>query len=173
MSFHGLTDQIPHTIFVLTPDPAASRHRPQYGQDHKVQGHTYVFVQVKPERFFGVQSAWFGESRVDITDVERTLIDGLTRPAYCGGFGEVAEIFQEAIDRINLQKITDYALKLDSATVRRVGWMLQKSGVEPQYLKPLQRALGGRGYRPLDPTGPHKGPCNKQWQLQENLTALI
>lgn len=173
MSFHGLTEQIPRTIFVLTPDPAASRHRPAHGQEHQIQGHTYVFVQVKPERFFGTQTVWFGEARVEITDLERTLIDGLTRPAYCGGFGEVAEIFQETIDRIDVKKIIDYALKLDTATVRRLGWVMQQSGIELTDLEPLRSAIGGQGYRLLDPTGQHKGPCNNIWRIQENLTALI
>ena len=35
---------------------------------------------------------------VTITDVERTLLDGLAMPQHCGGFAEVVHAFQVGMD---------------------------------------------------------------------------
>ena len=44
---------------------------------------------MRPERFFGTEKVWIGEARVAITDLERTLLDGLSMPQYCGDFAEI------------------------------------------------------------------------------------
>lgn len=172
MQFHGLTEQIPRTVFVLTSDPGAKQLRTASTDKHRrayvVHGTSYVFVLVKPERYFGIQQDWIGEARINITDLERTLIDGLIRPAYCGGFGEVVEAFESNFERIDISKIIAYALRLDQTAARRLGWMLERSGASIKQLEQLQQAVGS-GYRLLDPTGPLDGHCNKTWMLQENL----
>jgi len=172
MSFHGFTEQIPRTIFVLTTD-SITRMRGTHGKPYQIGGWSYEFIQVKPERFFGVEAVWFGESRIAMTDRERTLLDGLMRPNYCGGFADVAETFIERIADIDVKKIVDYALRLDAATARRLGWILSKAGVEPERLEPLRKAITGPGYRSLDPAGPKKGPWNKEWKVQENVAGLV
>jgi predicted transcriptional regulator of viral defense system len=132
----------------------------------------YRFIQVKPERFFGTEKVWIGQARVTITDLERTLIDGLTMPRYCGDLAEVLHAFEMAMERLDLDRIVDYALRLDQATAKRLGWVLEKQGVEPARLEPLAR-LPIKGYRTLDPTGPRRGPCNTHWMIQENLLGLV
>jgi len=172
MSFHGLTEQIPRTVFVLTTD-SITRMRGADGKLYQVAGWSYEFIQVKPERYFGIDIVWFGESRIAITDRERTLLDGLMRPNYCGGFSDVAETFIDRVADIDIEKIVDYALRLDASTARRLGWILSKAGVEPKRLEPLYKATTGPGYRSLDPTGPKKGSLNKEWKVQENAPGLI
>ena len=105
---------------------------------------------------------------VAVTDPERTLLDGLCRPRYCGDFAEVLHAFQERGDAIDFKRITGYALKLDGATAKRLGWILERQGASTDLLEPLA-AIQVKGYRTLDPTGPRKGPCYKRWMIQENL----
>jgi predicted transcriptional regulator of viral defense system len=166
LQYHELTDQVPTTVFVLTTTegyvPWAKGGRYPVGET------VYRFIQVKPERFFGTEKVWIGEARVTITDPERTLLDGLSMPRYCGDFAEVLHAFEMAMERLDLDRIVDYALRLDQATAKRLGWMLEKQGVEPARLEPLAR-LPIKGYRTLDPTGPRKGPRNAGWMIQENL----
>jgi predicted transcriptional regulator of viral defense system len=133
---------------------------------------TYQFVQVRPERFFGTQKAWVGEARVTVTDPERTLLDGLSMPQYCGDFAEVLHSFRARGPGLDLPRIIEYALRLDAASVKRLGWVLEHQGVDPAKLERLAR-LPIRGYRKLDPTGPRKGPCNAAWMIQENLPAMV
>ena len=174
---HGLTDQAPRKVFVLTTTEATvPRARGRKAEKSKagypVGDVIYQFIQVKPGRFFGTEKVWIGEARVTITDPERTLLDGLSMPQYCGDFAEVLHAFETRGPNINLQRIIEYALKLDAATVKRLGWVLEHQGVDFSKLEPLA-ALPIKGYRKLDPTGPCKGPCHTRWMIQENLPGKV
>ena len=169
LQHHGLTEQIPRRLFVLTTTES-SAYRPPKGYP---PGQTvYQFVRVKPERFFGTEEAWVGETRIKVTDPERTLLDGLTMPQYCGDFAEVLHAFQARGPNLDLARITSYALKLDAATAKRLGWILEHQGIDPAHLEPLLK-VPIKGYRVLDPTGPRQGPCNRRWMIQENLPGKI
>ena len=176
LNYHGLTEQIPQRVFVLTSARSVPRPRgarAAAGNDgYAVGGTVYQFVQVKPERFFGVQEVWVDESRVKITDPERTLLDGLMAPQYCGDFGEVLHAFDKLGSKLDVERIIEYALKLDAATVKRLGWVLEREGIPPARLDPL-RATSIKGLRVLDPTGPRRGPCNAEWSIQVNLPGRV
>lgn len=174
---HGLTEQAPRKIFVLTTtEVSVPRMRNANTKLTRVGfpvGDTlYQFVQVNPERYFGTEKVWVDEARVTITDPERTLLDGLSMPQYCGDFAEVLHAFELRGDYLDLERIIEYAFKLDTATAKRLGWVLQHQGVNPARLHPLAE-LPIKGYRKLDSTGPRKGPCNRHWMIQENLPGKI
>ncbi|MFQ5790663.1 MAG: type IV toxin-antitoxin system AbiEi family antitoxin domain-containing protein [Acidobacteriota bacterium] len=174
---HGLTDQVPRKVFVLTTvdasvprvrDRKANRTKDGYPIDEVV----YQFIQVKTERFFGTEKAWASDARVTITDPERTLLDGLSMPQYCGDFAEVLQAFELTGGDLNLERMIDYVLRWDAAMAKRLGWVLEKQGVEMVLLEPLMR-VPIKGYRKLDPTGPRRGTCNRRWMIQENLPGQI
>jgi predicted transcriptional regulator of viral defense system len=127
---------------------------------------------VKPDRFFGTERVWIGQARVSITDPERTLLDGLTMPQYCGDFTEVLHAFKMRGGQLNIKRIIQYALKLDMATAKRLGWVLEHQAFDSSKLDRLA-ALPIKGYRKLDPTGPRRGPCNSRWMIQENLPGRV
>ena len=173
LHFHGLTEQVPRKVFVLTTTEASVPRRRGTAAEHSPMGFqvgdtSYRFVQVKPERFFGTEEMWVDETRVTVTDPERTRLDGLARPRDCGDFAEVIHAFEVRGADLDLQRITGYALMLDGATAKRLGWVLQHLGVDPSRLEGLAE-LPIRGYRTLDPTGPRMGPCDPRWMIQENL----
>ncbi len=171
---HGLTEQVPRKVFVLTTTEATVP-RPKRGNSkgrYLVGDVAYQFIQVKPERYFGTEKAWVNEARVTVTDPERTLIDGLSRPKYCGDFSEVLHAFAARGDELELERTIDYAFRMDAATVKRLGWVLNHQRFELSRLKPL-KDLPIKGYRRLDPTGPRKGPCDKRWMVQVNLPGKV
>jgi predicted transcriptional regulator of viral defense system len=127
---------------------------------------------VKPERYFGTEEVWIDEARVTITDPERTLLDGLSMPQYCGDFAEVLHAFELRVDYLELERIIEYAFKLDTATAKRLGWVLDFQGIDPALLEPLLK-FPIKGYRKLDPTGPRTGPRNRRWMIQENLPGKV
>ncbi len=177
MHHHGLTDQIPQKIFVQTTTgtsiPQSRGKRAKQDIDgYRVNNNIYKFVRIKPERFFGTQRVWIGEARVTITDPERTLLDGLMMPQYCGDFAEVLNAFEVLGNRLDLKRIIDYALRLDTATAKRLGWVLQRQGIDHVRLEPLLN-VPVKGYRILDASGPHKGSCDSRWMIQENLPGRI
>jgi len=177
LHYHGMTDQVSRRVFVLTTtDASAPRargaHDASASRGYRIGETTYQFIQVKPERFFGMGRAWIGPSRVPVTDPERTLLDGLSRPHYCGDFAEVLHAFEVWGDHLRVDRIVDYALRLDGATSKRLGWVLESRGVPAEQLGSLQE-LAIKGYRKLDPTGPREGPLNRRWMIQENLPGKL
>jgi predicted transcriptional regulator of viral defense system len=177
LHYHGLTEQAPRTVFILTTtDASVPRKRGSAPREDRggypAGPASYRFVQVRPERYFGVEKVWVGEARVTITDPERTLLDGLSMPQYCGDIAEVFHAFEMRGDSLDLPRVIGYALKLGAATARRLGWVLESRGVDPSMLEPLA-ALPIKGYRKLDPTGPRKGPCSSRWMIQENLPGRV
>jgi predicted transcriptional regulator of viral defense system len=178
MHQHGMTEQIPREVYVLTtteasvPRTRTAVNQGRRGGVHRVGEADYRFVQVKPERFFGTSKVWLNEGRITLTDPERTLLDGLMMPKYCGDFAEVLHAFETRVESLDLERIIEYALKLDTAVAMRLGWVLEHFGVEPKKLSRLRRRPV-KGYRPLDPSGPRKGACNARWMIQENLPGQL
>ena len=173
LHYHGLTEQVPRTVFVLTttatsaPRMRAAGSTPRGGR--YLAGDTmYRFVRVSPDRLFGTEQVWIHDATVVITDLERTLLDGLSRPRYCGDFAEVLHAFEVAMNRMDVTRIAEYAIRLGTATAKRLGWILAYCGCESSEVDRLAE-LPTRGYRTLDPTGPRKGRCNARWMVQENL----
>jgi predicted transcriptional regulator of viral defense system len=127
-------------VFVLTTtETSVPRRRgpePKHAQDGYPVGNTiYRFVQVKPDRFFGTEKVWIGEARVTITDPEGTLPDGLSMPQYCGDFAEVLHAFEARGTDLDLHRVIDHTRKLDAATAKRLGWVLEHQGVDSSKLE--------------------------------------
>ena len=170
---HGLTEQAPRNVFVTTTTGSSvprlrGARAQQVKSGYPVGNVLYRFIQVKPDRFFGTEHIWVAEARVTITDPERTLLDGLSMPQYCGDFAEVLHAFEARGAKLDLNRIMDHALRLDATTAKRLGWVLEKQGIAPAALERLQQ-VRIKGYGKLDPTGPRQGPCNRRWMIQENL----
>ncbi len=177
LSYHGLTEQPPRTVFVSTTTQASvprSRRNDadRLDQGYEVLGTAYQFIQLKPERYFGAEKVWLNDARVRITDLERTLLDALSMPQHCGGFAEALHAFRSVTDRLDIDRIVGYALQLDGATAKRLGWVLEQDGIDSPQLDVLAD-FPVRGYTRLDPTGPRKGKCGGRWMIQENLPGML
>lgn len=178
LHFHGLTEQVPQRVYITTTQVVPisrvgkTRNKSQRSFSREVNGILYEFIKIKPERFFGIKDIWVGEVKVTITDPERTLIDGLISPKHFGGWAEIFSAFESHISSLDLAKMTDYSLRLDAVIAKRLGWIIEKVGVEDSILQKLE-AVPIKGYRVLDSTGPRKGTCNKRWMIQENLPGRI
>lgn len=170
MHHHELTEQIPHHVFVTT---TLGQSVPRgAGAGYRVDGTTYQFIRIRPERFFGTETVWVDEARVAFTDMARTLIDGLMMPQYCGGIAEVMGGFEVARDRLHLDQMIGYALRLDHATAKRLGWVLEQTGFGRSELTVLEQ-VKVTGYSKLDASGPREGPYNRAWMIQENLSGKV
>ncbi len=160
MHYHHITEQTPNKIFAITPRGTSIPR----SLTHTV----YRFVQVKHEHYFGIETIWVDEMKAQITNLEKTLLDGLASPEYCGDFSEVLHAFKMAKDKIRIQIIIEYALKLEKAVAKRLGFILDGLGVEKKYLDPLL-TLPMKSYCKFDPSGPVKGSYNAKWKIRENV----
>ena len=178
LHFHGMTEQIPQRVYITTTQAVPisravkMRNISQRSFSREVNGILYEFIKIKPERFFGIKDFWVGEVKVTITDPERTLIDGLISPKHFGGWAEIYSAFESQISSLDFAKIIDYSLRLDVVIAKRLGWIMEKAGVEDSILQKLE-TVPIKDYRVLDSSGPRKGTCNKRWMIQENLPGRI
>ena len=90
------------------------------------------------------------------TDLERTLLDGLSMPQHCGDFAEVLHAFRMALDRLNTERLSGYAIRLGVTTAKRLGWVLEAQGVGKAELTRLASLPTG-SYRKLDPLASGRG----------------
>jgi len=125
------------------------RIRPQ-----TIGGYEYRFVLVTEAQVFGIAKHWVTkEQSVMISDMERTIIDSLRRPDLAGGITEIAKGLWMKRDTLNVERLIDYALRLDvGAVLRRLGYLLEHFGHARQAsaLRPFTRVA--KSLKPLDPS---------------------
>lgn len=168
LSVHGLTEQVPREVVVLTTQGHTVPRVDGRSGLIEVGGYDFRFCRVGQVSFFGFETVWRGDSAISVTDPERTLLDGLCRPHLCGDFGVVWQAFEQRIDSMDIEKICSYAKQLGVTTAKRLGWVLDKLGVNSPLLSELAE-MPIRGYRPLDASGERLGSCNSRWHIIENL----
>lgn len=156
LGHHDLTEQIPDAAYVATP----KQHRPQI---REVAGVRIRIIQIAPFRFFGYQPVWFGDRQVPITDLEKTLVDGLFLPRESGGMVEVVKGFVNARSRIDWDRITDYATRMKRGAIfKRLGVIAQRFGMGHDHMDTWRERIGsGRLF--FDPQGPKRGEAVRGW----------
>jgi len=162
MNHHGMTDQIPQTVFVATNHRVRRPPKEALGMRFKI-------VTLRPAKFFGLVQDWLDEQPFWITSKEKTIIDGLDLPKYVGGVGEVAKALTRAWDELDEAKLRNYAAKLgNSAATKRLGYLMESLGLgDPETLRKTLKI--SPGFSPLDPTLPRRGKHNRRWQLLVNV----
>jgi predicted transcriptional regulator of viral defense system len=161
MNHHGLTEQLPRTVFVATDHPIARRSVQTLGQSFKI-------VCVSHKKYFGLTKEWIDEQPVVITDREKTIIDGLDLPENVGGLGLVATALRQSWNEFDEGRLCDYARKIgNSAVAKRLGFLMETLALgDAEALLPI--AKRGSGYSRLDPTLPATGKYSRRWGLLIN-----
>lgn len=166
-SYYGLTDQIINKTYVTVPKIKGSNLSSHHSYD--ILYHHCMLIRVDPKYYWGTKKIFISEARITITDMERTLIDGLTAPQYCGGFFEVIHAFGRGIGQYSPDRLLEYAQKTSLVVAKRLGWVLEKTN-QHEKLQSILEALPMTYAQKLDPTGKRKGSLNKKWMLLENIT---
>jgi predicted transcriptional regulator of viral defense system len=162
LNHHGMTEQLPRTVFVATDHPV----RRQPGD---VLGVTYRIVSLKPEKMFGVVKDWIDETPFSVTDREKTIIDGLDLPQHVGGVSEIAKALKGFWKDLNEEKLRDYAERIgNSAIAKRLGFIMERLSLGN--CEALRAAIPlASGFSSLDPTMPKRGKHNRRWGLRVNM----
>jgi predicted transcriptional regulator of viral defense system len=162
LNYHGMTEQIPRTVFVATNHPVRRKPREVLGMNYKI-------VSLKPGKMFGIMKDWIDEIPFSITDREKTIIDGLDLPQYAGGVTEIAKALKNSWKNLDEKKLWKYAVKIgNSAVAKRLGFMMETLGLGD--VKALRAEMQfASGFSPLDPTMPKRGKYNRRWGLLVNV----
>lgn len=161
MEIHGMTTQPRLVVLVSTPKP----RRPV-----TALGVEYRFVRCRRKHLFGLTEHWVTkQEKVRVSDLERTIIDGLKQPEHCGGLTEVAKGLWMRREDVKADRLVQYAKRIGiGAVVRRLGFLLETYEMVAPDLDRLRSGLT-ETYVRLDPVLPAEGKRLRRWRLQLNV----
>ncbi len=162
MEIHGMVTQPQLLVTVTSSKPRRSL---------TALGVQFRFIRCQRRHLFGLTEHWATkQEKVRVSDPERTIIDGLKQPEYCGGVTEVAKGLWMRRQDLQVDKLVAYAQRIRvGAVVRRLGFLLET--YEMVGAPDLDRLRSGltETYVRLDPVLPAEGKRLRRWRLQLNV----
>ena len=165
MRIHGMTSHPILNVYLTFP-----KQKP----DKMVSNITYHFIYSKKEHFWGQMIHWVTkQEQVQVSDLERTILDGFDRPDLCGGITDVARGLWAAQKKIDSEKLMKYAKQYRTkAAVKRLGYVLETLNIVSDSLSGLgKEIMDTKDYVRLDPQGKKEGKCLSRWRIQLNMNA--
>lgn len=164
---HGITEQMPFktTVAVL------KQLRPIRIGNIQVD-----FVKLKKSRFFGYEETKYVDTRLNVSDLEKTIIDCVDRQDLCSGIAEVIRTISNTAElkKINWQKLVAYIRQYENhALAQRMGFIIEflrdrkKIQVEKKILDALLALASSKVYS-LDIKVPKQGGLSKKWGIINN-----
>ncbi len=137
----------------------------------KIRGIEFQFVYHIEAKFFGYKNTWINQhEKVTASDLEKTLVDAVTRPQLCGGMVEIGKAIYETREKINLQTLFDYLTRNDSqAAIKRYLFIAYLVGITwTSYHEGMLKKIDS-SYPLLDTTGPDLGRKDSKFGLKINI----
>lgn len=147
LHYWGMTEQAPAVVLVATPK---RRRDLMYGNTR------FEFITLAEKKFFGFVEEKTASGCFNISSREKTVVDCLLYPKYCGGLDEALKGMWKARKELDVVKLVEYSKKTGTNVVsRRVFYALDMLGLLDKKLSKAVPAAP-RGYMWLDPLGPKK-----------------
>lgn len=160
---HQLTEQIPKTIYVTVPQPekrddsialTQKQIDKAFSSPTRATKQYAVMGEYRVARLTGMDTQGLGIKKAPtpdggvatVTTIERTLIDIVVRPNYCGGIQQVLDVYSLAKDRISGQRIVDLLkeLKYFYPYHQAIGFYMNRAGYPDEETDPLQQIKSNR-----------------------------
>lgn len=162
LHFYGYTEQLLNTLFVV------STKRKDFISLGGVQ---YKFIKIKNNKFFGIAEIKTCGVNINFSDKEKTFVDCLANPKYCGGVQEIIKGLWKAREEIDLEKMIGYAKNMGNSVIfKRLGYLLECLELIGQSKLDDLKHYVKNGYSILDPLLPRKGTFNSEWNLMINIS---
>ncbi|CCQ34674.1 conserved hypothetical protein (DUF4095) [Halorhabdus tiamatea SARL4B] len=161
MNHHGLTEQLSRTVYVVTTERAQGR---------EIHGVTYRPVTVTEKKFFGYQPTAVGSNQVNVSSIEKTLVDCADHPEFCGGIDELAKAMQNAGNtRCSFERVVEYLRRVgNGAATKRIVYLADQLDIDlPKYQDLVENFT--TGYPLLDTTREATGTRDSKYQLRLNV----
>jgi len=163
MEIHGGITQPQLVVYVTTLKPRRSI---------TALGIEFRFIYNQKRFFFGISDYWVTkQEKIKVSDLERTIIDGLKQPEYCGGLTEVAKGFWMRHQDVKVNRLISYAIKIGvGAVIRRLGFLLELYKIGTSEDWEILSSYLTETYVRLDPLLPSEGKFLRKWRLQLNVS---
>ena len=164
MQIHGLITQPSLKEIVVT-------NRQVIPSTRKIREVEFQFVTHKASRFFGFKNTWINQhEKVMVSDLEKTIVDAVTKPHLCGGMIEIGKAIYETRGKINLETLISYLHQNESqVAIKRYLYLCDLLNVErtTHHERMLQKA--GSTFSLFDTSGPDQGKKNSRFRLKINI----
>lgn len=160
-----LTEQVFRAVLVVTAKKVRER-------EVEMQGIPFHLTVRSEEALFGTVQVWRGQARVAVSDPSRTIVDVLDDPWMGGGIRTVVDVLREymASQHRNDQLLIAYADRLDNRAVfKRLGYLIERLGIEADELLAACRERRSAGLVALDPSVKAPGQIVRRWGLRANV----
>ena len=164
MDIHNMITHPVTKVFVTTP-------KQEYNKQRVVGNTTFEFIYTNTKYIWGIQKFWVTKSeQVRVSDIERTTIDCLYRPKYCGGVMEIIKGLWIQKEKIDFDKLFDYVIKFKKIVViKKVGYILESLNLQTaNYLNELRTRINDK-YYVLDPLLSTEKTYKNFWKLIANI----
>ncbi len=160
----GLTEQMFRTTIVKTTQ------RVRFSKARLLDAE-YLLMHISEEAIrWGMEPVWHEETRLQIADPARTVVEVLDAPRIGGGVRHAGEILNAYLDDHDAERLVDYARRLGNGAVfKRLGYLLETLGRDEPELIAACKAQLSSGVALLDPDGPREGPRVPAWRLRANV----
>lgn len=160
LNYHGLSEQIPTTIFIASSKPKPSM---------SIINSRFLFVQISRSKFIGIEKTEIDGQMINISEKNKTVVDCLDHPEHAGGIEEIAKAIYFSHEELDFGKIRKYGLKMKNVAIfKRLGYILEKTALLERYGWVFKGIRLTKGYPLIDKTGMRKGKYNEKWKLLIN-----
>lgn len=141
----GLTEQLFRSVCVLTAKRTAHGDRIH-------QGVSFYIKHIPKAQLFGTKTVWRDQTRVQVSDPHKTILDILNDPKLGAGIQHVMDVTksfaQEYGDKHGLQQLLGYAEQIgNGALFKKLGYVAEKIEMEPWFVSSChERVTKGYSY---------------------------
>jgi predicted transcriptional regulator of viral defense system len=136
----------------------------------EIKGIPFQFIFHNKNHFFGNKKTWIDSfNKVQCSDLEKTFIDCLFKPDYAGGITEIVKAIHKSKDKIDFNRLFEYAVKFKSqAVIKRLGFLLELLKFSHPTIEKLQK-LRTNSFVLLEPSHPKEGKTIFRWAIKQNM----
>jgi len=164
MNYWDMTEQIPYTVFIAT---TKRKRNLEFGNQR------FEFVTLSNKKFFGfVEQKANKKESFNISSKEKTIVDGLMHPEYCGGIVEVTKAMWNVRKELDWNSVSEMADNVKvNAVLKRLGYLLNILEIENSISQSVMNKIKQYPYQYLDPTtAKNKVNYSKEYGLIINRT---
>jgi predicted transcriptional regulator of viral defense system len=161
-NYYGFTDQLFQVMYILNTS---------LQREKTVGGIQFKMIKIPAKRMYGLEKMTIRNTKVCVSDRERTLVDLIYFPDPIGGLKRAFEILKEQARarETDIAKLIKYASQFPNPSLRkRIGFILEEAGIEDNELKPLLKTIKKSSLVTLYPSKSRAGRINNKWKVIEN-----